>query len=328
MDLTSLTTIHALSERLLITLPRLDAIILNAGIGSFTINYPASIWQTLTDIRNAFVFPTYKIGNVGEVTELQLIVEDSRQAVPPLGKVFCANVFGHYLLVHQVASLLRQGRVIWISSLEADPSALEPSDLQAITSSKAYESSKRLTDALVLTSHLPSTQPSVSRFCSQGDETSETQKPIPQFVAHPAVCATSIIALPIIIQWAMLFMTYLARLGGSTWSVVSPYKGACAPTWLALASDEELDNAQNDGPGKWGSAVDRWGNEKVVRTEVDGWGMRGLVEDASRYPTSGRRPGALHLTREAREGFEETGRECWREMEDLRVAWETRMGWR
>lgn len=31
------------------------------------------------------------------------------------------------------------------------------------------------------------------------------------------------------------------------------------------------------------------------------------------------------VTREDREGFEELGRECWREMEGLRVAWEERL---
>ena len=327
VDLTSLTTIHDLSKKLLRFLPRLDAIILNAGIGSFTIDYPAAVWQTLTDLRHAFVFPTYKIGGVGELTEPQILEEHPDVQATSLGKVFCANVFGHYLLVHQIAPLLREGRVIWISSVEANSTVFTTDDLQAISSRKAYESSKRLTDILALTSALPSTESEVVRFFSQGLSPEEGSPSIPQYVAHPAICATSIITLPIILQWAMLFMTHLVRLLGSSWSVVSPYKGACAPTWLALASDEELEEAQNDGSGKWGSAVDRWGNEKVVRTEVDGWGMCGKVEDPSRYPAKGRRPGAVDLTREAREDFEEQGRQCWIEMERLRLQWEKRMGW-
>lgn len=36
----------------------------------------------------------------------------------------------------------------------------------------------------------------------------------------------------------------------------------------------------------------------------------------------GSRRGFQEVTREDREGFEELGRECWREMEGLRVAWE------
>ena len=45
-----------------------------------------------------------------------------------------------------------------------------------------------------------------------------------------------------------------------------------------------------------------------MRTAVEGWGL-----------------GFLEVTREDRESFEELGRECWREMEALRVAWEERL---
>ena len=300
---------------------------MNAGIAPFTVDYRGAIWQTLTDLWNAYVFPTYKVGVAGELTAPQTLETPSEEHGPPLGKIFCANVFGHYLLVHQIASLLRGGRVIWISSVEANSTVFNLDDLQAISSITAYESSKRLTEILALTSALPVTKPAVDCFLSQDIGPHNHSPSIPQYVAHPAVCATSIFPLPIILRWAMLFMTHLVRLLGSSWSVVSPYKGACAPTWLALASDDELEEAQRDGAGKWGSAVDRWGNEKVVRTEVDGWGMRGVVEDASRYPTEGRRPGAVNLTKEAREDFEEQGRRCWNEMEELRLQWEKRMGW-
>ena len=40
----------------------------------------------------------------------------------------------------------------------------------------------------------------------------------------------------------------------------------------------------------------------------------------------GTRRGFREVTREDREGFEELGRECWREMEGLRIAWEERLG--
>lgn len=39
----------------------------------------------------------------------------------------------------------------------------------------------------------------------------------------------------------------------------------------------------------------------------------------------GSRKGFREVTREDRESFEELGRECWREMEGLRVAWEERL---
>lgn len=39
----------------------------------------------------------------------------------------------------------------------------------------------------------------------------------------------------------------------------------------------------------------------------------------------GSRRGFREVTREDREAFEELGRECWKEMEGLRVAWEERL---
>jgi 3-keto steroid reductase len=35
-----------------------------------------------------------------------------------------------------------------------------------------------------------------------------------------------------------------------------------------------------------------------------------------------RKRGAVDLTREEREKFEELGRQCWKQMEELRVKWE------
>ena len=87
----------------------------------------------------------------------------------PLAEVFCANVFGHYLLVHQLMPLLHPAsaplsstepttdpaRVIWVSTLEAIADKFSLSDLQGLRSSFAYESSKRLTDILCLTARDP-----------------------------------------------------------------------------------------------------------------------------------------------------------------------------
>lgn len=39
----------------------------------------------------------------------------------------------------------------------------------------------------------------------------------------------------------------------------------------------------------------------------------------------GSRRGFGEVTREDREEFEELGRECWRQMEGLRLAWEERL---
>lgn len=117
----------------------------------------------------------------------------------------------------------------------------------------------------------------------------------------------------------MTLAFYLARWLGSPWHTIQAYKGACAPTWLALSSDEELDaacyerssvvdemdnrNKNNGGgggwrPRKWGSSTDRTGRERVARTAVEG---------------------------EEEEGWEKLGRRCWAQMEKLRQEWEERL---
>lgn len=140
------------------------------------------------------------------------------------------------------------------------------------------------------------------------------------YVVHPGICATAIVPLPFILQILMTLAFYLARWLGSPWHTIRPYKGACAPTWLALGSDEELDaacherssvgvahemhnNIDNNSswgrPRKWGSGTDRAGRERVLKTAVEG---------------------------EGEEGWEELGRQCWAQMESLRQEWEERLG--
>ena len=95
--------------------------------------------------------------------------------------------------------------------------------------------------------------------------------------------------------------------------------------WLALASQSMLDAMEKDGGvGKWGSCVSTSGEERVVRTEVEGWGVGGVV-GAERPHRRSRRPGAGELTREEREEFEVVGREVWKGMEELREEWEGRL---
>ncbi len=82
---------------------------------------------------------------------------------------------------------------------------------------------------------------------------------------------------------------------------------------------------QRDGKGKWGSAVDTMGHEKVMRTVVEGWGLGGRLGEGELKGRKGTRRGFVEVTNGDREDFEGLGRECWRQMEGLRVAWEERM---
>ena len=84
---------------------------------------------------------------------------------------------------------------------------------------------------------------------------------------------------------------------------------------------------EEGGAGKWGSGVDQMGEERVMRTEVEGWGYGGRVGDVGGRGRKGRRRDVRDLTGREREAFEDDGRAAWREMEGLRMEWEGRLRW-
>jgi 3-keto steroid reductase len=330
LDLLSLVSVQQLCKKLRETTPKLDAVICNAGIGGWTgINWPLAIFSILTTWRKALTYPTFKISGSGCVAKPQ-IPADKQVEEPPLGEVFCANVFGHYLLGHYLAPLLARhpqsegtkGRIIWVSSLEAYDSAFDIGDIQGIASQLPYESSKRLTDIMAIASTLPSTSASVDQYLGGSEQSEKTSKPR-IYVSHPGVCGTSIVPLPIILEYLMFAAFYLARWLGSQWHPVTVEKGAVSMVWLALVKQSTLDSMEaKEGVGKWGSATDFWGEERVERAEVPGWGWGGRLGEHKR---KGRDPYAKDLTKASLEKFQETGRKCWEEMEKLRIDWEDRL---
>ncbi|KAL4932222.1 3-keto-steroid reductase [Aspergillus undulatus] len=340
-DLCNLLSVRALSRRLNKSFPKLDAIILNAGIGGWTgLNWPLAIWSVLTDLVHAVSWPTYKIAPAGLITDNQTTSVTDKE--PRLGTVFCANVFGHYMLAHNVMPLLHRsgspngpGRVIWVSSIEATIKAFDVEDIQGLRSLIPYESSKGLTDILSLTSNLPRTAPWVKSFysipfgTSDDNQTTTSQPPI-TYLSHPGICSSSIVPLPTILIYAMLAATWLARMLGSPWHTLSTYLGACAPVWVALSPQSALDAAEapyaahGGGKVKWGSSATRTGAVSPASTETHGWGHGGVVgpavldEDRRRR----RKRGATDLTPGAKERFEELGRRCWAQMEEMRKEWD------
>lgn len=334
VDLTKLLTVKALAKQLLVRGERLDAVIWNAGIAGWKgIDWPKAVWNVVTDLVQATTYPTYMKPDTGLLAKHQSQSTSPQGGKttasvgdePKLGEVFLANVFGHYMLTHLLGPLFTpSSRIIWISSISALPSTFSVEDLQGLQSPMAYEGSKRLTDLLVLTSDLPSTSAYASTFLPT------KAKPPQMYVTHPGVIGTSITGLNWFISLFMLGAFYLARLLGSPWHPVTAYKGAISAAYTALAPSHQLaDLETREGKGKWGSAVGVHGDERVARTEVEGWGFCG---DVGKVPAgsvagkTGRYRGHGETTKESREQFEEDGRQVWREMEELRREWEGRLG--
>lgn len=352
VDLANLPSVRALSRRLLSSLPKLDSIILNAGLGGWTgINWPLAIWSVLTDLVHAVSWPNFKVASAGVLTDPQTALAGADKE-PRLGAIFAANVFGHYMLAHNLVPLLKNsaiggsdlrgsGRIIWVSSLEASLKYLDLDDIQGLRTPSAYESSKALTDVLAITSDLPSSAPWVKSFYSIEDSdaaSNENTTDHPQtqsqqsnmYLSHPGICGSGILPLSLPLYYLMMAAFWGARLLGSPWHTLSTYLGACAPVWLALSTQNVLNTAEEPYRGhgggrvKWGSSCGFFGCDRPVCTEVEGWGFGGVVgpavlqEDRCRR----RKRGAVDLRGEERVVFEELGRECWRRMEELRVEWD------
>jgi 3-keto steroid reductase len=286
VDLSSLSSVISLSHYLNSRLPHINAVILNAGMGAFTgINWFRAFRDMFTNWVEAVTRPTFKIQAVGCTAK--------QASSGEIGEVFCANVFGHYYLVHEIMSLLAagNGRVIWVSSLEAYGWTFDVDDLEGLKATHSYESSKRLTDVMVLTSTLPATSPYSDMYFGKG------KGKVKSYVAHPGICATSVVALPVVLWYLMTLAFYIARWLGSPWHTIDTKSGAASAVYLALATDEELQ--ENGGERKkWGSGCDRWGNEDLRMTTVESDGD---------------------------EEWEELGRQAWKGLEELRTAWKAKL---
>lgn len=332
-------------------IPRLDAVIFNAGLGGWDgVNWLQFGWDILSmGYVEATTRPRYKNSTPGHVVNPLPHAKEGKtesETTPTLGLVFCGNVFGHYMFAHKLLPLLSRqkdggnggedditpGRIIWQSSVDPALRHFSLDDFQAIKSNAAYESSKILTDILCLTAELPSVKPYSAPFLSPSVPSPPTITPPKLYVAHPGVVATTLFPLHWMMMAGYQFGLLLARWLGSPWHPVFPYAAAVSTVWLALATQETLDR-ENATRVKWGSATDIRGNALVKKTEVDWWGWEGKVETIEDEDgvtgvlrkKVGRRLKAPLATEETLAQFEETGKECWKEMERLRVEWEARL---
>ncbi|KAK0928605.1 3-keto-steroid reductase [Friedmanniomyces endolithicus] len=341
VDLAKLHTVRSLATELVGRGEDLDAVIWNAGIAGWKgVDWLKGMRGVLTDLKYATTYPEFMIPDVGLVAAPQTLPHRSSKKnrvdeqnipsqQPQLGQVFLANVFGHYLLTHFLAPLFTpSSRIVWISSTGALPPYFDVEDLQGLRARAAYESSKRVTDLLALTSELPSTAPYVRGLLGREGRGRDSAALPKMYVTHPGVIATSIAGLGWFMGFWMLVAMYAARWLSSPWHPVDPYKGAISAVFCALSPPEQLaDLEAREGKGKWGSSTGVYGEERVARTEVPGWGycgVPGVVPEGS--VTTGMWRGRVEGSREGREGFEVEGARVWREMEELRREWEERLG--
>ncbi|RFU77140.1 hypothetical protein TARUN_5122 [Trichoderma arundinaceum] len=324
-----------------VRIPRLDTVVFNAAYGNWSgCNYPMAVWKILSQgLVQAVTYPTFK--NSLPTSILNEQESYGYPEKPLLGEVFCACVFGHYILAHQLLPLLSRrsqdesrGRIVWSSSVEAIEEVYYEDDMQCFLKPAAYESAKRLTDIIALTYSLPSIRPFSGPFLRMDEESGgdAAEKPVPpkMYVTHPGVVASTLFPVPWFLFWAYELALVVARWVGSPWHNVDGYKGASSTTWITLQDQAALDEMQADRI-KWGSACDRHLVSDVKKTEVDGWGWEGKPEtdetiaaDTAKgvlHKSVGRRLESKNVTEEALVEFEETGARVWEEMERLRHQW-------
>ena len=341
VDLLKLDSVKTLAEQLLTRGQSLDAVVWNAGIAGWTgLNWPKAILHVTFDLLHATTYPRYMNAHVGLLSKPQ--EQQAQQpspskaksrSEPQLGQVFTANVFGHYMLTHWLRPLMHSDtRIVWISSISAVPDTFSVEDLQGLHTVTAYEGSKRLTDYLVLTADLPSTRSYVQAFlpaASEGNDKLTSSRP-KMYLTHPGVVGTNIADLIWPMNLLMLAAFWFARVIGSPWHLVLPYRGAVSAVHAVLSPPDQLPETEAlEGKGKWGAATDVFGHERVARTEVEGWGFCGQVDvvpPGSITAKTGRYRGHKPTTNEDRENFDDTGRRIWRELEHMRVDWEKRLG--
>ncbi|KAF4447365.1 hypothetical protein F53441_9085 [Fusarium austroafricanum] len=327
-----------------VRIPRLDTVVFNAAYGGWSgVNYPKAVWTILTEgLVQSVTWPNFKMA-----LPTALLNEKPNYKYPKeplLGEVFTACVFGHYILAHELLPLLSRrseseapGRLVWSSSLEAVDRVFDMSDFQCFQGHGPYESAKRVTDILSLTATLPAALPSSNRFFTPDDPAEASDKPIRprMYLTHPGIVASTLFPVPWFLMWAYELALLISRWIGSPWHNTDSYTGAKSPVWIALQEQSALDEL-NAERIKWGSSSNRHMQVEVKKSEVEGWGWEGKVEDAASLEadtavgvfrkTVGRKRGAKDVTKEDIARFEELGAECWKRIENMRYEWENILG--
>ncbi|NXG32400.1 DHB7 reductase, partial [Dromaius novaehollandiae] len=221
VDLASLASVlrAARDLRRRYVLQRLDFVYLNAGILPNTHMDFKALWQGLLTGKALHMLTTAE----GIMTQTDRLNGDGLQ------EVFATNLFGHFILVRQLESLLcgneRPSQLIWTSSSSARESAFSLSDYQHAKGQESYSSSKYATDltSVVLNKKLNKQGLYSSVVCPGLVMSNLTYRILPVFV------------------WKLLMpIMWLIRFFAKTYTL-TPYNGAEAHVWLFKQKPESLD---------------------------------------------------------------------------------------
>ncbi|CAO3636564.1 unnamed protein product [Cunninghamella blakesleeana] len=207
----------------------------NAGIlSALGINWKQTLTMLLLDPVGLIEKSDATHQAVGEINE------------DGIGKVFAANVLGHYVMVRELERLLvnsGEGRIIWASSITASSSCFDIKDWQGIKSDIPYESSKWACDLLSVACH---------------EKYQKSNLPISSFTTSPGVVASNIGELPRWITELRILLHYIMRWVGVTSQNISGYNGAFADLFVALEPLSKLDYIV-----RYLASTDRWGKSFI-----------------------------------------------------------------
>ncbi|KAJ1966859.1 3-keto-steroid reductase [Dispira parvispora] len=223
IDTSDTQSVRTAAQELQRRFNRLDFLFCNAGImAPRSINYLRAAYYFLTD-------PRYFVTSTTAVNQGRGLVTSEG-----LGLVFATNLFGHYLLIHQLTSFLKQSpngcRIIWtssrVSSGQSNSKEFDVQDYQHIKGAFPYESSKLLVD--LVSNYLN------ERYLGTG---------IVSYTTEPGIAITNIHAEVgnLFISLAFMVIAYTMRLLGVNDITATTFNGALAMVHVATTPPKQLD---------------------------------------------------------------------------------------
>ncbi|XP_030228502.1 3-keto-steroid reductase/17-beta-hydroxysteroid dehydrogenase 7 isoform X1 [Gadus morhua] len=222
LDTSSVTSVLNAAKEVKLRYSQMDYLYLNAGI------MPNPQFDVKAFFKGVFSRNVVNMLATGEgiLKQKDSITADGMQ------EVFATNLFGHFLLVRELESLLcqagRTSQVIWTSSINAQQSAFSLEDVQHRQGSQPYSSSKYATDLLsvALNTHLNSQGLYSSVICPGFVMTKLTYAILPAFPDF---------------LWSLVMpLFWFIRIFTNTFTL-TPYNGAEALLWLFHQKPESLD---------------------------------------------------------------------------------------